>query len=127
MDAGHDPQYGIFSINPFNQHEPAIVDTLCELAGIVDENIKEAIHNNFKRFHENDSQRSKSGKFITDTFFKQMQQAVAACKEAHKGERGYELYLTLCMRVGEISFVNMMGDIQLAGGTTNIAAHQPTK
>ncbi len=119
MDAGSDPKYGVFSINPFNQYHPLMVGKLCELAAINDETEVRLVQREFVRFHISEVQRVTSGTYVTERFFNQMRRAV----DGHYAgsERRYDKYVELCMRVGEISYVNMMGDIQLARATASEA------
>jgi len=111
MDAGNDVKYGVFSINPFNQYHPAMVGRFCQLAGIETARVAE-IQVAFRDFHTNEAERKTNGAFITEVFFDQMRRQVHAYYQATHPP--YDKYIELCMRVGEISYVNMMGDIQLA-------------
>jgi hypothetical protein len=114
MDAGSDPRYGVFSINPFNQYHPIMLETFCRLAGIEDAQEIAAIQTACKKFHTSNAQRQVSGRYITERFFDQMRHYINQYRTTHANSHRFTTYMTLCMRVGEISFINMMGDITLA-------------
>ncbi len=122
MDAGNDPRYGVFSINPFNQYHPQLVARLCELAGIVDAAEVEQLQEHFQAFSlaapDDQQTRDHHGQSVTDCFFKRMRdQVIGLERELPAGTfQRFRRYITLCMRVGEISFANMLGDIHMAGG-----------
>ncbi|HSW65565.1 MAG TPA: hypothetical protein VLI54_00310 [Bacillota bacterium] len=124
MDAGNDKRFGVFSINPFNEYHPAMVGRLCELAGIVDEAEVAALCGHFEAFSKADpadqTTRDYHGNEVTSHFFQRMRDEVASLKDSLPGEtyQRFSKYITLCMRVGEISFVNMMGDIHMSGAAT---------
>lgn len=113
MDAGNDPRYGEFSINPFNHYHPALIDQLSENADITDAATRRGLHEAFRTFHDSDENRRLCGEFITNTFFAQMRSLVPATLDFTPNN--YQKYITLVMRVGEISHVNMRGDIALSG------------
>ncbi len=104
MDAGNDPSKGVFSINPFNQHNETLVDTLCDLAYIQDATQRAQIQDAFQ---------NQNGEYITGVFFAHVRSYIAALPPECKTT--YSRYITLAMRVLEISHVNMQGDIALAG------------
>lgn len=110
-DAGHHPEWGIFSINPFNQYHPEIVSRLCSLAAIQDDETIARIQQAFRGFHTNDQTRQEYGTYIVDTFFEHVRIYVTSLpKEIHDT---YSQYITLCKRVLEIGSVNTIGDIAL--------------
>lgn len=112
MDAGNDPRYGEFSINPFNHYNLSLIDQLCENANISDPQLMDRIQNAFRSFHRSDKSRQIYGTFIIDTFFAQMRAIIP--ETLQRTPESYRTYITLVMRVGEISHVNMRGDIALS-------------
>ena len=114
MDAGNDPRYGVFSINPFNQYHPVMIETFCQLGGIENAEDITGIQAAFKKFHTSKAEQLASGMFITEKFFDQMRQCIMIYRTTHGHNHPFTTYITLCMRVGEISLINMMGDITLA-------------
>jgi len=113
MDAGNNPAKGVFSINPFNQYHPEFVRTLCELADIRDAATIREIQSAFKQFHTDDEQsRQQNGKLVTDIFFAHARTTIQNLPVDFRQK--YKRYIILCMRVLEISHVNMMGDLALA-------------
>jgi len=109
MDAGYDPSKGVFTLNPFNQYHPDYVQNFCRLADIRDPAIIDKLQEAFRLFHED---RIGHGAFITDTFFGHVRNEVLRAQERLPQ---YRAYLRLFPRVLEISHVNMLGDILLAG------------
>lgn len=111
MDAGGDTDKGTFSINPFNQYDETLVATLCTLAGF--DGDTEGVHRGFKEFHKmGGSLRQELGELVTGQFFDRLRQADRALPPETR--RRYDVYCKLLRRVGEISFVNMQGDIALS-------------
>jgi hypothetical protein len=115
MDSGAVPEMGVFSINPFNDYHPALVDKLCDLAEIDDAALSGRIHDWFKHFHTSNDGRDAVGHYITEAFFDQMRYTIRDMDPDFR--KKYDRYVTLAMRVGEIAWVNMMGDIAMSGET----------
>lgn len=108
MDAGHKPEWGIFTINLFNQTHPKLVDEFRKLAGITDRMQTEAIQRAFAHFAED---RHAHGEFLMGLFFDHARTFIASVPP--NTAKQFELYIRLCKRVLEIGHVNKMGDIQL--------------
>lgn len=108
IDAGHHPQWGIFSINPLNEYHPAIVTRFCELASLND-NQQLSLQKMFREFHTNPGLY---GKQITDIFFNHVRDYVNNLPS--EVQSAHSRYILLCKRVLEIGHVNMMGDKALA-------------
>lgn len=115
IDAGHHPEWGTFSINPFNQYHPAIVFRLCELAYIQDDALVASLQQAFREFHTSKENTERYGKYITDTFFNHIRGYINELP----GDvvNMHSRYITLCKRVLEIGSVNIMGDKALADTT----------
>jgi hypothetical protein len=111
MDMGNSPEFGVPSINPFNQYHPELVRTLCRLAGIAHPAVIHEIDRQFQHFHDSDEDRETAGAFVTGMFFNQMRNSITGMSQDFR--KKYDKYIELSMRVGEISFVNMLGDIAL--------------
>jgi len=117
MDGGNDPRYGEFSINPLNQFHPDIVNRLCRLADIHDPAQITKITELFEGFalSRSDAERTAYGEAVTNQFFDVMRRAVNGLDENMLVAAPYRRHTQLCRRVGEISFINMRGDIALSG------------
>lgn len=115
VDAGLHPELGAFSINPFNQHHPLFVETLCRQAHMNQQQITE-VTQAFETFHKStdNAVRDQQAEHVTDVFFK------------HIHDRSFELrsnlppkyhkFIDLGMRTLVISVVNMKwGEAKLAG------------
>ncbi len=113
VDAGNDPAWGVFSLNPFNHYHPSFVGELCDLAGMSDQQQVAKLQQAFKDFHTSEGARKKYTTEIPALFFAHARQYTADLPPAFR--KKYGLYITLCMRVLEIAHVNMIGDIALAG------------
>jgi hypothetical protein len=113
VDAGQHKEWGVFSINPFNQYHPHFVATLCDLAGLTNPERIAWLQKAFKDFHSSDAARQTYTQQIPEVFFTHARESFLALSPAfvHK----YKRYITLCMRVLEIAQVNMAGDRALAG------------
>jgi hypothetical protein len=109
IDAGHHPQWGVFSINPFNQYHPAIITKFCELASINDSSLQLSLQAAFRDFHT-DTERH--GSYITTTFFNHARDYINNLSPDI--QTAHSRYILLCKRVLEIGHVNMMGDKALA-------------
>jgi hypothetical protein len=117
MDAGHDPEFGTFSINPFNQPHTALITRLCNLAGIRNARDIASVQKRFVAFEraEVDEERDIQGNAITNRFFNQLRMHVA--KAEKEVPANYHKYMQLVRRVGEICLVNMeFGDIKMGSG-----------
>ncbi|MDZ7744450.1 MAG: hypothetical protein U5K77_01680 [Candidatus Saccharibacteria bacterium] len=112
-DAGHNPEYGVFTLNPFNQPNEAFLRTLFELAGIQDKNTLDKLHEAFMHFHDGNEIRKQYGDFISDTFFSHVRSHIHNLPP-ETTETFYQ-YIVLCKRVLEIGYVNQLGDVALAG------------
>lgn len=108
MDAGHDPAIGVFTLNPFNQYHSGFMQAFCDQAYLDNTETIAQLQESLQHFHED---RDTNGAFITDTFFAHVRNHLLQLREKLPH---YAIYLRLCMRVLEISHVNMMGDIRLA-------------
>lgn len=113
VDAGQDKDWGVFSINPFNQYHPKFIARLCELAGITDSSMVDSLQHSFKNFHNSDAMREQYTREIPAVFFAHARETFE--KLPQEFIKKYGLYINLCRRVLEISQVNMMGDRALAG------------
>jgi len=111
-DAGYHPEWGIFSINPFNQYHPILIEELCSLATITDRHLIKELHEAFSMFHAVPDERNQRGQFIVDSFFEQARTYINSLPTASQKRHGR--YITLCKRVLEIGSVNILGDIALA-------------
>jgi hypothetical protein len=111
-DTGEHPEWGIFSINPFNQYHPRLVARLCELAGIDDSGVVEHVQHAFETFHTDEQSQERYGRYIVDTFFDHVRTYIDTLPT--KLQDDYRQYITLCKRVLEIGSVNTIGDIALA-------------
>lgn len=108
IDAGHHPEWGVFSINPLNQYHPAIVTRFCELAHINNEDIRLSLQQLCRDFHTNPK---KYGPQITDILFNHARDYI---NNLPSHMQVYSRYILLCKRVLEIGYVNMIGDQALA-------------
>ncbi|HSE61104.1 MAG TPA: hypothetical protein VLA88_02320 [Candidatus Saccharimonadales bacterium] len=113
MDAGDHPEWGVFTLNLFNQAHPTLLRAFFEAAGIHNETQIASLTDAFMGFHANPAARRMHGDYIVETFFEHARTYVANL--ATDTQQTYELYITLCKRVLEIGYVNKIGDIAMGG------------
>lgn len=106
MDAGNHPQWGVFTINPFNQPNKVFVDELLALGGL-DQNLRTA----FKHFHDSPEARLRHGANIVEALVGHIKKHINQLRQDE-----FSQYVVLCKRVIEIGYVNRVGDINLAKG-----------
>lgn len=110
MDSGQNSEWGIFTINLFNQAHPKLVEEFLKMAYIKP---TKRLVNAFVDFHRDAASRRRCGEFIMSALFDHVKSHIKNLplniKDRHK------LYITLCKRVLEIGKVNQLGDVALAG------------
>lgn len=113
IDAGHHPEWGTFSINPFNQYHPKFFEIFCDQAAIRDHTIIDQLQQQCKAFsHANPKERQQLAASIANILFGHVKYVIDTLPDSLTARHG--LYIQLCKRVLEIGHVNMAGDIALA-------------
>jgi hypothetical protein len=114
IDAGHHPEWGTFSINPFNQYHPRFFELFCEQARLRDPLVVEHLQRACREFPRADvSGRSSLASSIAAILFDHARQTFNTLPADLVAR--HTLYIQLCKRVLEIGHVNMVGDRALAG------------
>lgn len=108
VDAGKVPSRGIFVLNPFNQYHPGYVRRFCELASITDAQEIQKLDQAMKQYHADPEQ---NGKIVDDVLLGHIRAYMANLDT--NLVQAFRVYIDLCKRVMEISWVNRMGDIAL--------------
>ncbi len=106
IDDGHDPRWGSFCLNLFNQPDTDWLRAIFQLARLEDQNIVRAVLEAFQI-------GNKAGDaYIVSVFVDLVREQLAALPASV--QTSYRVFLTLCMRVMEAGYVNTMGDIELS-------------
>ncbi|MCA1671782.1 MAG: hypothetical protein LC799_06115, partial [Actinobacteria bacterium] len=113
IDAGHNPAWGSFAINLFNQYQPSLLRAFLDEARFRCGARIETLLRAFAGFREGGIDREKHGEYIMDLFFEHGRDRVNHLTRELR--RKYHMYLKICKRILEIGYVNKVGDIVLAG------------
>lgn len=114
IDAGHQPEWGTFSINPFNQYHPRFFELFCTQAAIHNPMIVGQLQQACEAFsHAEPNERIQLAASIAQLLFNHIRRVFDTLPEHLTSRHG--LYVQLCKRVLEIGHVNMAGDKALAG------------
>lgn len=112
IDAGHDPTWGSFAVNLFNQSHPALLGAFLAEARVRNEEQIEQLLQAFAYFRAGGDGRVGHGEFVLRVLFDQARSRVD--RLAREMPDLHPVYLKLCKRVLEIGYVNRVGDIVLA-------------
>ncbi|HEU5186951.1 MAG TPA: hypothetical protein VFT87_00445 [Candidatus Saccharimonadales bacterium] len=104
MDAGDHPEWGVFTINPFNQPNEAFVSELLRLG-----RIDQKLIDNFVHFHDSPQKRKHHIGHVTKVLTNHIKHYITSLPATP-----FNQYVALCKRVLEIGYVNRVGDMQLA-------------
>lgn len=114
IDAGHHPEWGSFSINPFNQYHPRFFEIFCEQAAIHDPAIIDQLQRECQAFSQATTiERGLLAASIAAVLFDHVKHVFDTLPDDLVARHGR--YIQLCKRVLEIGHVNMAGDMALAG------------
>jgi len=111
-DSGHDPAWGVFCINLFNQPHHALLHAFYDVAGIHSLPLRSSLSRAFNRFHGDPSHRKECGEYILNVFLDHIRRHITQLPPNILDT--YKLYITLCKRVLEIGYINKVGDVALA-------------
>lgn len=103
MDSGKRADWGVFTLNPFNQPHEAFVGNLLALAGLETPELIRA----FKEFHGN---REGCSELVVAALLDHIKTYIGNLRPDK-----FDYYVVLCKRVLEIGYINRVGDIALAG------------
>lgn len=112
IDTGHDPAWGGFAINLFNQHHPALLGAFLDEARLRQDVRGESLSRVFAGLRDG-IDREKHSEYVMDLFFEHGRDRVNHLPREMRDK--YHLYIRICKRILEIGYVNKMGDIVLAG------------
>jgi hypothetical protein len=112
IDAGHDPAWGSFAVNLFNQSHPALLRAFLGEARVRNEEQVEQLLRAFTCFRAGGDGREEHGEFVLSVLFDQARSRVR--RLVREMPDLHPVYLKLCKRVLEIGYVNRVGDIVLA-------------
>lgn len=104
MDAGNHPEWGVFTLNPFNQPNERFVGELLQLGSL-----SPNLYATFKHFHDSPEMRLQLSATVVKTMTDHIKQFVGGLPPEQ-----FKQYVILCKRVIEIGYVNRVGDINLA-------------
>ena len=114
IDAGNHPEWGTFSINPFNQYHQRFFEIFCDQADIRDPRIVERLQQTCKAFSKSHhDEQIKMVDSIAAILFEHARYTFETLPRSLVAQ--HALYVQLCKRVLEIGHVNMAGDKALAG------------
>lgn len=112
IDTGHDPAWGVFAINLFNQHHPALLHAFLDEARLRQEARGEPLFRACAGLRQG-IDREQYTEYVMDLFFAHGRDRVNHLSREMRAK--YQLYIKICKRILEIGYVNKVGDIALAG------------
>ncbi len=122
MDQGSNPSKGVFALNLFNQHHPAIIKGFCDLAGIRDPEMQTNLQELFSTFHDSKGAREVNGYQIEGIFLDHIRKYMNGSPGELPGSFiEFGQYWALSRRVLEIGYANRVGDIALIDATEGTA------